>query len=78
MREAYRKQKHIVYSSLQAVGKQAALHFIFTGRQLPNQPYAHGKISDLIQRFCVELSRTNVSGPENLSPGKSSESAANQ
>lgn len=64
MREAYRKQKHIVYTSLETSGKQAALHFIFTGRQLPNQPYAHGKISDLIQRFCVELSRQNAVGSE--------------
>ena len=51
LREAYRKQKHNVYTSLSEQNKQVALHFIFTGRQLPNQAYVFGKISDLIKRF---------------------------
>jgi ribonuclease P protein component len=59
LREAYRKQKHIVYTSLQAKKKQAALHFIFTGRQLPNQAYVFGKISELLKRFNEELDKTN-------------------
>jgi ribonuclease P protein component len=57
LREAYRKQKHIVYTSLSAANKQAALHFIFTGRQIPNQPYAFGKILELIKRFDDELQK---------------------
>jgi ribonuclease P protein component len=57
MREAYRKQKHIVYSSLRQHQKQATLMFIFTGKQLPNQAYAHGKISELLKRFNEELEK---------------------
>lgn len=56
MREAYRKQKHVVYNSLNRKQKQAALLFIFTGRQLPNYPYVHGKMSELLRKF--------VSAPE--------------
>ena len=57
LREAYRKQKHIVYTSLSGAQKQAALHFIFTGRQLPNQAYAFGKILELIKRFDEEIQK---------------------
>jgi ribonuclease P protein component len=55
LREAYRKQKHVVYTSLHERQTQAALHFIFTGRQLPNQAYVHGKITELLRRFNEEL-----------------------
>ncbi len=55
MREAYRKQKSIVYTSLQEKEKQAALLFIFTGRSLPNAQYAFGKISELLKRFTTEI-----------------------
>lgn len=57
LREAYRKQKHIVYTSLESAGKQATLHFIFTGKQLPNQAYVFGKLSDLLNRFCGEFNQ---------------------
>jgi hypothetical protein len=63
LREAYRKQKHIVYTSLKARGQQYALHFIFTGKQLPNYPYVFGKMNDLILRFCHEASSAAL--PEN-------------
>jgi ribonuclease P protein component len=55
LREAYRKQKNVVYSSLSAGQKQAMLMFIFTGRQLPNYPYVHGKVLDLLKRFNIEI-----------------------
>ncbi len=64
MREAYRKQKHIVYSSLESIEKQAALHFIFTGRQLPNQAYAFGKILELMKRFNEEIIKNNLNPTE--------------
>jgi ribonuclease P protein component len=51
MREGYRKQKHIVYSFLEKHQAQCALFFIFTGKQLPDQAYVHGKIFGLIKRF---------------------------
>ncbi len=57
LREGYRKQKHIVYSSLDERQKQAALLFIFTGRQLPNAAYIHGKISELLFRFNQEIDK---------------------
>jgi ribonuclease P protein component len=50
MREGYRKQKHIVYSFLERHQTQCALLFIFTGRQLPDQAYVHGKIYGLMKR----------------------------
>lgn len=53
LREAYRKQKHLVYNSLNQKKKQAALLFIFTGRQLPNYPYVHGKMSELLRKFAT-------------------------
>ncbi len=55
MREAYRKQKHIVYTSLAAHNKQAVMMFIFTGKQLPNQAYVYGKMHELMKRFNQEL-----------------------
>jgi len=57
LREAYRKQKHVVYSSLNDRNQQCALHFIFTGKQLPNYAYVFGKMNDLILRFCNEASK---------------------
>ena len=59
LREGYRKQKHIVYTSLDERQKQAALLFIFTGRQLPNAAYIHGKISDLLMRFNQDIREKN-------------------
>jgi len=55
LREAYRKQKHIVYTSLQEQEQQATLHFIFTGKQLPNQAYVFGKLTDLMSRFSAQV-----------------------
>jgi ribonuclease P protein component len=55
IREAYRKQKNLLYTSLKEQQAQAALLFIFTGRTLPNAQYAHGKINELIKRFNQEL-----------------------
>jgi len=60
LREAYRKQKHVVYTSLKAHNQQYALHFIFTGKQLPNYPYVFGKMNDLILRFCQEAARAKA------------------
>lgn len=62
MREAYRKQKQIVYTSLEGSRQQAALHFIFTGRQIPNQAYVHGKISELLKRFAAVPPETEGPG----------------
>jgi ribonuclease P protein component len=59
-REAYRKQKHLVYTSLKQRNQQYALHFIFTGKQLPNYPYVFGKMNDLILRFCNEISQVEA------------------
>jgi ribonuclease P protein component len=63
LREAYRKQKHVVYTSLKDRSQQYALHFIFTGKQLPNHAYVFGKMNDLILRFCNETS--HVQAPKN-------------
>jgi ribonuclease P protein component len=62
LREAYRKQKHIVYTSIKPRNQQYALHFIFTGKQLPNYPYVFGKMNDLIFRFCHETSHAAKTG----------------
>jgi ribonuclease P protein component len=55
LREGYRKQKHIVYNACEASGKQVAMLLIFTGKQLPNAAYAHGKISELLRRCRDEI-----------------------
>ncbi|MDZ4822199.1 MAG: ribonuclease P protein component [Flavobacteriales bacterium] len=61
MREAYRKQKWKHYLALEEQQQQAALLFIFTGRQLPDHEYVFGKISELIKRFIqkIPLSESN-------------------
>ena len=41
----------------EAIDKQATLHFIFTGKQLPNQAYVFGKLTDLLSRFSGELNQ---------------------
>lgn len=51
MREAYRKQKPDLFHRLSEAKVQYALMFIFTGRQLPNQAYVHGKMKDLLRQF---------------------------
>jgi ribonuclease P protein component len=55
LREAYRKQKHHIYQPLVDQQKQVAIFFIFTGRQLPNYQYVHGKIFEVLKRFKSRL-----------------------
>jgi ribonuclease P protein component len=55
LREGYRKQKDIVYNPLSKQGKQVAMLFIFTGRQLPNAGYVHGKISEVLKRYREQI-----------------------
>lgn len=51
LREAYRKQKHILYKSLMEHQIQLAVIVIFTGRQLPNAAYVHGKMTDILKKL---------------------------
>lgn len=51
MREVYRTNKSGHYTVLQNAGIQAALMFIFTGRQLPDHDYVNDKITFLLDRF---------------------------
>jgi ribonuclease P protein component len=51
MREAYRVQKHKMLESLSSKGGQYALLFIFTGRQLPDCAYVHGRMQELLKRI---------------------------
>ncbi len=60
LREAYRKQKHIVYNSLKDQDKQVALLFIFTGKQLPNYPYVHGKVLEVLKKFTASKTQRNA------------------
>jgi ribonuclease P protein component len=55
MREAYRRQKPALYESLRQKGNQMALMFIFTGRQLPNYPYVHGRFLELLKKLGESL-----------------------
>jgi ribonuclease P protein component len=64
MREGYRKQKHIVYSFLEKKEMQCAVLFIFTGRQLPDQAYVHGKIYGLLKRLIeTDVAKAIVEAP---------------
>jgi ribonuclease P protein component len=57
LREAYRKQKHPLYTLLSEKGKKVNLMFIFTGKTLPNSPYIHGKISELLSRYLQHIKK---------------------
>ena len=56
MREVYRTHKQAHYAALQNAGMQAALMFIFTGRQLPEHDYVKDKITFLLERFSKLIS----------------------
>ncbi|MEZ4798922.1 MAG: ribonuclease P protein component [Flavobacteriales bacterium] len=62
LRESYRKQKSILYNSLIEQQKQLALIIIFTGRQLPNYQYVHGKMNDLLKKTIEQLGNTTEEG----------------
>lgn len=51
IREAYRKQKHALLEAAKESGTQFALLFIFTGRQLPDQAYVHGRVNELLRKL---------------------------
>lgn len=55
LREAYRKQKHLLYPVLINQQRQVAIFFIFTGRQMPNYAYVHGRILEVLRRFRQQL-----------------------
>ena len=59
MREGYRKNKGIHYAVLEEQNLQAAVLIIFTGRTLPDAPYVHGKIKELLLRFASVISKTS-------------------
>ena len=59
LREAYRKQKQILYNSLIEEKKQLAVIIIFTGRQLPNASYVHGKMTDILKNI-AKTNRTSL------------------
>lgn len=64
LREAYRKQKQLIYEPLIHQQKQVAIFFIFTGKQMPNYAYVHGKISEVLKRFKQQLNTNNNNGLE--------------
>jgi hypothetical protein len=55
MREAYRVQKHDLLDAMAGSGKQFGLLFIFTGRQLPDYAYVHGRTTELLRRMLREI-----------------------
>ncbi|MDZ4751794.1 MAG: ribonuclease P protein component [Flavobacteriales bacterium] len=57
MREAYRLHKHVHNTVLAEHGKQAALMFIFTGRNLPDFDYVNSKIRELLMRYASVLAQ---------------------
>lgn len=62
LRESYRKQKSILYNSLLEQQKQLAVIIIFTGKQLPNYQYVHGKMTDLLKKMREQLGNTTEEG----------------
>jgi len=55
LREAYRKQKQPLLESVAKANKQLAVLFIFTGKQLPDYAYVHGRMTDLLRRLTHTL-----------------------
>jgi ribonuclease P protein component len=67
MREAYRKQKPECYAAIRATGMQYALLFIFTGRQLPDQAYVHGRTQELLRKFAGTIKQSRKDDETNAS-----------
>jgi len=44
MREAYRLQQHSLLDRLEKTGNRMALFFIYTGKEMPDQPLVHEKM----------------------------------
>lgn len=51
IREAYRKQKHILYTHLEKSGLQLVLVIIMKGNQIPDYASAEKSVSDVIARL---------------------------
>lgn len=59
MREAYRKNKWIIYDELSKNGKQIHLSFVFTGKSLISYTETEAKIILSLQRLLIEMNKTH-------------------
>lgn len=55
MREAYRRNKHILYNHLAEAEKQVALMLIYVGKEMPESRLIEDKIIVTLQRLVEEL-----------------------
>ena len=55
MREAYRRDKHIVYDLLNSLNKQIAFIVIFRGSHIPDYQEIEKSMADMILRLCKTI-----------------------
>jgi ribonuclease P protein component len=55
MREAYRRDKHIVYDLLNSLNKQIAFIVIFRGSHIPDYEEIEKSMADMILRLCMTI-----------------------
>lgn len=68
MREAYRKNKYLLYDILHGQQKYLALGFIFTGKQLDTYEEIEKKIKASIMRLKQELIETKEKNSNHVEP----------
>jgi ribonuclease P protein component len=59
MREAYRKNKSLIYPLISATKKQFALLFVYTGSEIPTYDQTELKVKDALNRFVEDIQKNN-------------------
>ena len=57
MREAYRKNKSLIYPLISSTRKQFALLFVYTGSEIPTYDQTEEKIKDALIRFAEDIQK---------------------
>jgi len=58
MREAYRKNKNLLYTLLKGTGKQYAVMFVFTGKKLPSFQEIERLVSSTLENIAKSVQKT--------------------
>ena len=59
MREAYRKNKSLIYPLISTTRKQFALLFVYTGSEIPTYIDTEKKIKNALNRFAEDIQKYN-------------------
>lgn len=58
IREAYRLNKHILYSG-QEIQPSLSIAYIYTGKEIPTYQFVEAKLSKALKRLIVEVEKAN-------------------